>query len=43
MKMIVDYGGKCDNCGKNNSEIHVEIKKNNDNDSLQENWCLECT
>ena len=41
--MEIGYGGKCDNCGKNNSEIHVEIKRDNDNDSLQENWCLECT
>lgn len=38
------YSEKCDNCGKNNPEIYVEIMKenNNNNESTEEYWCLEC-
>jgi DNA-directed RNA polymerase subunit M/transcription elongation factor TFIIS len=37
------YNKKCDNCGKNNPEIYVEIKKENNNNELtREYWCVEC-
>mgnify|MGYP003577450541 CR=1 FL=1 len=36
--------GKCENCGKNQPEIYVEIMKeeNNGNESTREYWCIGC-
>jgi RPA family protein len=37
--------GKCDNCGKNQPEIYVEIMKeenNNVDESTREYWRVEC-
>ncbi len=44
MVATTSHIGKCDNCGRNHSEIYVDIMKdgNNNNESIHEYWCLDC-